>query len=89
MRFTFALALPLISALALPAAAFAQSEGPDVPIPVQKCVALHTGVVCTPVRNGDGFAADSGYVRVNPRHPGVPAQSASAEQAPSGPDMTR
>ena len=56
--------LGLVIAL-LPITAFAQSaEGPNTPIPVQKCVQATTGRSCTPVRDGAGFGAADGYHRV-------------------------
>lgn len=85
MRFIFALALLLSPVMALAQTA----EGPDVPIPVQKCVRTTSGVTCTPVQDGAGFAAADGYHRVRQPDALMPSRQASAADVNRVPIMTR
>jgi len=79
MRFTRALAVAVAAGNGL-AQVF---EGPNGPIPVQKCMRTSAGQSCAPVQGGASFTAANGYNRVNQWSDVAPAQQAMA--GPQGP----
>lgn len=61
MRFALGFGL-----LLLPATAFAQMfEGPSGSIPVTRCEAAATGVVCSKIVDGARLTSDQGFIRAD------------------------
>ncbi len=85
MRYALVMAM-----LIIPMAAFAQSaEGPQDPIPVQKCIQSHAGEDCSRVKDGSGFTASHGYDRTEVPPTVAPPQHAQAGSADPQPVLTR